>query len=78
MTERRSETIIPFSWIGWEPVDELVHCYYGVLFESDFGDFSKGEEIEVLNVDYGKGTVEVIDHEGNVVRSQQWKANPIS
>jgi hypothetical protein len=74
------ERTIPFSWEAWDKQDELFHTYYDVEFLEDFGEFKKGSKFTLIDVDYGRGVIEVYgDNEGEleVIKRQEYKAMPI-
>lgn len=77
MSKRVQETILPFSWDGWDQNEISDLQFYKVEFTDDFGVFSKGESHCAISVDYSKGEVTAYDYNGLIIKTQSFVAKPI-
>lgn len=77
--DRHQETLIPFSWTGWDDCGDTTLLFYDVIMTGDFGPIKSGQKFAYAQVDFQKGIFEVFETSGVEIPTHQvmFKAQPI-
>jgi hypothetical protein len=56
-----------FTWTGWDQQDTSCLAFYNCTLIKDIGTHKVGEHFKVIDVDYEKGKLTLVDQSGETI-----------